>query len=134
MKERGEGRGERAGGGRKGEAAGLLPLVQADGTKSIMYKDVKRNGSEMPNGVRMNGEGGGGRGGKGGKGGTMDTRDGGKKDEDQERKREQWGESRRRKVRYAKLRGRAERLRSTLGRNEPCEKEELCTCALQCAK
>jgi len=38
----------------------LLPLVQADGTKSIMYKDVKRNGSEMPDGVRMNGEGGGG--------------------------------------------------------------------------
>lgn len=37
-----------------------LPLVQADGTKSIMYKDVKRNGSEMPDGVRMNGEGGGG--------------------------------------------------------------------------
>lgn len=37
-----------------------LPLVQADGTKSIMYKDVKRNGSEMADGVRMNGEGGGG--------------------------------------------------------------------------
>lgn len=36
------------------------PLVQADGTKSIMYKDVKRNGSEMPDGVRMNGEDGGG--------------------------------------------------------------------------
>lgn len=38
----------------------LPPLVQADGTKSIMYKDVKRNGSEMPDGVRMNGEDGGG--------------------------------------------------------------------------
>jgi len=36
------------------------PLVQADGTKSIMYKDVKRNGSKMPDGVRMNGESGGG--------------------------------------------------------------------------
>lgn len=55
MKERGEG------GRKRGETAGLLPLVQADGTKSIMYKDVKRNGSEMPNGVRMNGRGGGGR-------------------------------------------------------------------------
>lgn len=39
---------------------GWPPLVQADGTKSIMYKDVKRNGSKMPDGVRMNGEGGGG--------------------------------------------------------------------------
>ncbi|KAG7207328.1 hypothetical protein KM043_008995 [Ampulex compressa] len=33
----------------------MLPLLlppQADGTKSIMYKDVKRNGSEIPDGVR----------------------------------------------------------------------------------
>lgn len=44
-----EGERARRGGEGKGvgEAAGLLPLVQADGTKSIMYKDVKRNGSEM---------------------------------------------------------------------------------------
>lgn len=53
----------------------LLPLVQADGTKSIMYKDVKRNGSEMPDGVRMNGEDGGGVvGGRGRKRGTMGAR------------------------------------------------------------
>lgn len=98
-----------------------LPLVQADGTKSIMYKDVKRNGSGMPDGVRMNGEGGGGL--AGGRG-----------------EEEQWargtveeGPKRRwepRQERTEELRGKDRRLRST-GRNEPCEN---CTCALQCAK
>lgn len=43
----------------------LPPLLRADGTKSIMYKDVKRNGSEISDGARMNGEKGGGCGGGG---------------------------------------------------------------------
>lgn len=57
MKERGEGDGtKRARCTARSPPLLLLPppppLVQADGTKSIMYKDVKRNGSGMPDGVR----------------------------------------------------------------------------------
>lgn len=99
---------ERGKGGRR-----LLPLVQADGTKSIMYKDVKRNGSEMPNGVRMNGEGGGGRRPRRRRG-TMDTQDGGKKDEELKEGKEERGsrgEAQRSPLREATRKGR--RLRST---------------------
>lgn len=99
-----------------------LPLEQADGTKSIMYKDVKRNGSEMPDGVRMNGEGGGGL--AGGRG-----------------EEEQWargtvkeGPKRRWEPRQKRTRSYEEGPTPPVdadGRNEPCEN---CTCALQCAK
>lgn len=97
-----------------------LPLVQADGTKSIMYKDVKRNGSEMPDGVRMNGEGGGGLA-------------GGRREE------EQWARGTVKEEPERRWEPRQKRTRSyeegptppVDGRNEPCEN---CTCALQCAK
>lgn len=116
---RGEGKGV-------GEAVGLLPLVQADGTKSIMYKDVKRNGSEMLfSGPTVSGwmEKVGVAGGRGGEEEQW-TRGTAERRMRTERGEEGGGNSRRRKVRYAKLRERAD-ASGRLGRNEPCEKEEL---------
>lgn len=82
-----------------------LPLVQADGTKSIMYKDVKRNGSGMPDGVRMNGEGGGGL-----AGGRGEEEQWARGTVEEGPKRRRWEP---RQERTEELRGRTERLRST---------------------
>lgn len=110
VKERGEGRRKGGGGGGGVAAAGAGRRYKEHYVQRRKTK-WERDALLRTNGVRMNGEGGGGRRPRR-RGGTMDTRNGGKKDEDR-KGREGWREFEAQKspLREATRKGR--RLRST---------------------